>query len=255
MGDQGFRMRLTKYMLVMFSMLCALLAQSMVWAQAAPDWSHVRVMTEDLAPLAYIDKKDHLLKGKTAEQVQAAMRKLGIPTPIEIVPWARALKMLNDNPDVFIFNLGRTAERESTYQWVYKTGSKRIGVFALKKRSDIHITSVEDLKKYKIVVLNQNIVHLDLLARGFVQDRSDGLYPMTYEKDIIPFFYAGRADVWVRTYLNEHDLDEQIAALNEDPQQFVRLFDIDEMKVDLYLVTNLKTAADKVLRFRQAMSN
>lgn len=216
-------------------------------------WKDVRVVTEDLAPLAYLDPRDHTLKGSTAVQVQAAMKRLRMTSSIEVLPWARALKTVQDFPDVFIFNLSRTAGRENAFKWVYRTASKRVGVFALRSRSDIHITAQADLKKYRIVVLNQNIVHLTLLERGFVQTGNPDFYPMSYEKNILPFLLAGRADAWIRTYLNEHDLDEQMRALGEDPQRIVKVADLDDIRVDLYLATSLQTSDEKVLRFREAM--
>jgi polar amino acid transport system substrate-binding protein len=223
-------------------------------AQSAPvDWTTVRVVTEDLPPLGYIDKQDQKLKGATAEQVQSAMNKLGMKTGIDVYPWARALDMVQNSADVFIFNLARTAEREKLFQWVYKTAEKKVGVFALKSRKDITIHSFNDLKKYKIVVLDQNIVHLSLLKKGFDKISNDYFYPMSSEANIVRFIFSGRADIWIRTYTDQHDLDRQIANSGYDPKQCVLLFEIPDMISELYLATSLKTSSEKVRKFRDAM--
>jgi hypothetical protein len=227
------------------------------YSQTAPvDWSTVQVVTENLPPLGYLDERDsNRLKGATAEQVQAAMNHLGITNKIEVYPWPRALAMVQDSADVFIFNLARTAERENLFQWVYKTAEKKIGVFALKGRSDIVIHSFNDLKKYKIVVLDQDIAQLILLQRGFDKAGNNVLYPMTPEVNIIRFLFDSRADVWVKTYLTEHDIDNLIKAAEKDPKQFVKIFDIDELPVGLYLATGLQTAGEKVRLFADAMKS
>lgn len=216
-------------------------------------WENVKIVTEDLAPLGYIDKNDKQLKGETVELVSAALRYLGVPVKIEVYPWARALNMAQNEKNVFIFNLARTPERENKYHWVFQTKTKKMGVFALKTRKEIQIKNLNDLKKYKLVVLNQNISHLFLLQKGFEKAPAGYFHAMDSEAQIIQFLYNGRADLWIKTYLNEKDEDDKIRKEGQDPKKLEKKMDIHEMKIDLYLAASLKTPGDKIKKMRQAL--
>lgn len=224
-----------------------------IYSEEKLNWKDTKIITEDLAPLGYIDKKDNKFKGETAEKIQSALKYLGISNKIEIYPWARAINMAKNEKDIFIFNLARTPEREKEFKWVYKMNTKKIGIFALKTKKDIVIKSILDIKKYKIVVLNQNIVHLALLEKGF--DKVNNLYfhPMSNESQIIQFLYEGRADIWIKTYLNSSEMDEKIREVGENPDNLRLLFELKELKTDLYLAASLNTDDKKIEKFREAL--
>lgn len=222
-----------------------LLAPPPCRAADALDWSGVTFATEDLQPLGYVDKSDHRLKGATAEHVQRAMHRLGIPPRIEVVPWARALKIL-DTEKAFVFNLARTPQREYAYKWVYKTAEKRIGLFAIRGNHAAHPLD-EELRQERIVVLAGSIAEIELKGRAYPH-----LYSLPEENMIIRFLFAGRADLWARTYLEEHDADEKLREAGQRPDTLERMADLDT-RVELYLAANPAVPDALVEAMRNAM--
>lgn len=219
----------------------------------AVDWSGFEIVTEDLPPLAYLDAGGRL-RGESAEWVGRALLRLGLGRSIAVYPWARILESLETRPSFFAFNLARTAEREGRFVWVYRTATKKVGAFALRSRRDIRVEGLEDLRRYSLVVLNRNVAHLELLARGFGAASGKGLTALSSEKAIIPFLFMGRAEVWVRTYLAEGDLDEQIRAAGYDPRQLRLVSELEGLEVDLYLAANPSTPPAQVEALRAAMA-
>lgn len=216
-------------------------------------WENVKIITENLAPLGYVDIKSNKLKGETAEKIQAAMKKLGIKKEIEVYPWARALSIAKTEPDVFIFNLARTAEREEKFKWVYKTKIKKIGVFKLKSRKDIVIKDMSDLKKYRVTVLNKNIAHIKLIETGIYKDGEANFYPMAEEDSIIQFLNLNRADVWIKTYIDENDVKEKEKEFGIESGNIVKIFEIKNIEIQLYLAASLQTSDEKIMEFREAV--
>lgn len=233
--------------------VCVLAAVSAGSGSGHIGWEDVRVMTEDLAPLGYIDVRDGKLKGASVERVDAALRRLDPRLGIEVLPWARALVTADSEQKVFIFNLARTPEREHRYKWVCPMAEKKLGVFALRKRTDIRISKIDDIRRYGTVVVNRNIAHVLLLSRGFGKGKSEGFYPVAGEATAVRMLYNGRADIWVRTYLNSHDIDAHVRDAGYDPSSMVLVSEIAEMKVSLYLAASLSTPDEMVAAMRRAM--
>lgn len=216
----------------------------------APTDTSVRVLTEDLPPLAYIDHASGHLVGASAELVSSGMRTAGIARQIEVLPWARALETAKTRPNTFLFNLARTPDREKDFRWVYRTARKRIGVFRLSRRTDLRIGSFDDLGSHRIAVLNRNIAHMLLLSKGLEANLISALPEQRPQIDLL---FARRVDLWVRTYLTTDDLDDQIRAAGHDPREVVKAWDLEGGSVDLYLAANPRTSDSLVERVRRAL--
>jgi polar amino acid transport system substrate-binding protein len=68
------------------------------------------IYTENWPPINYM--ADNKVAGMAVEIVQALQSKLGNKNPIHLVPWVRGYKALLEGPDVMLFSLGRSSERE-----------------------------------------------------------------------------------------------------------------------------------------------
>ncbi|MEP3246042.1 MAG: ABC transporter substrate-binding protein [Sneathiella sp.] len=78
--------------------------------------SSVRILTENYAPYNYL--KDGKLNGIGAEIVQEMIKRFENKPAIEVLPWKRAYQMTSDMPNIGLFSITRTQEREEQFYWV-----------------------------------------------------------------------------------------------------------------------------------------
>jgi len=76
-------------------------------------------ITEEFAPLSYSDPSGAVV-GIYPEIVQLLWQELGLPasTPIVSMPWARGIKMLNEDRRVLLFPMMMTPQRQKTYYFI-----------------------------------------------------------------------------------------------------------------------------------------
>lgn len=74
------------------------------------------VVTEQSPPAVLV--VDGKPAGVGVEIVREIQRRAGDGSPIEVLPWARAYAMAQEMPDVVIFCISRTEEREDLFEWV-----------------------------------------------------------------------------------------------------------------------------------------
>ena len=116
-------------------------------SQPAPAASF-RVVTEEWAPFNFQDNGQPT--GFSVELLQAALELVGEQPVIEFMPWNRAYLTAQNEPDVLIFTMARTPEREALFQWVAPIRAREILLYRLSSRIDIQLTSLEDAKAYKV---------------------------------------------------------------------------------------------------------
>lgn len=104
----------------------------------------VRIYTEDFAPFNYIT--DTGLTGAGADVVREMARRLGHDGKFEILPWKRALQIVDDTPGTAVFSMVRTAEREPEYKWVGPIIVTRGWLYKMTD-SDLDIRGLEDARK------------------------------------------------------------------------------------------------------------
>ena len=148
-------------------------------------------VTENNPPLQITDKGKPLT-GFAIELVESVIDKAGINAIIQAYPWARSYIMAQEKPNVFIFSISRTKERENLFQWVGTYYKETDAFFALASRKDIVLNSIEDAKKYKTAVPRGDASALRLEKHGFTKIH---LYYVTDQKQSIQKLKLGRVDL------------------------------------------------------------
>ncbi len=120
--------------------ICAHLAAGEV---PAPDNFPLRLLTEDYAPYNYMEQGQ--LVGVSVELVQEICHRLNLPSRIEVLPWARAYEIAQQDAHAVLFTTTLTQERKALFQWVGPLIDTKWAFFAL-KGSGITITSLEEAK-------------------------------------------------------------------------------------------------------------
>ncbi len=118
----------------------------------------LRILTENWPPVSY--EENGKPQGMAVELVQSMQSYIGSQSsaepsfaqPIEVVPWARAYKFLQDVPNTLLFSVIRTAEREKIFTMLGPIARGNISVFSLTKPKKSFATSKEMKEKAVIAV-------------------------------------------------------------------------------------------------------
>ncbi len=145
-----------KYLAFVFILSLIVFLGSPVWAE------ELTILTEEWKPISF-SGKDGKPTGLAVEIVRDILRRLNAPDTITIFPWARAYKMVLADPNVVLFAMTQTPEREQLLKMI---GPIAIGktTFYAKKGSGITISSFKDAKQ-----LNDIGVYRDAAAEQILK--------------------------------------------------------------------------------------
>lgn len=108
-------------------------------------------ITDNAPPYNYINDKNELT-GSSVKEVADLLKKLGskkTTSDIKVLPWTEAYEDLQKNKNYALFSTSRTEEREQLFKWAGPLTSAKMVILA-KKDKNIKISSLNDLKQYKI---------------------------------------------------------------------------------------------------------
>lgn len=126
----------------------------------------LKIYTEENAPLQIV-APDRSLSGIAVDVVREIQKRVGNSDPIEVVPWARSYQEVQTDPNVALFSMTRTAQRNPLFKWVGPLDEK-VYYFYVKADSGVAIKSLEDAKKlHTIGVYKNDVRDLFLTKAGF----------------------------------------------------------------------------------------
>lgn len=175
-------------------MLCFLLLQatapSIAPAQTVDD---LTIMTESYPPLNF--SRNGQLQGVSVDLMDDLLKKVNSKLSrrdIELVPWARGYLNLRTQKNTCLFSMTRTRERENLFKWVGPICTSRIVLIA-PKASRISVKSVDDLKKFRIGVVRDDVGELLLVEKGIKREELSIVASPERNADKLK---AGRIDLW-----------------------------------------------------------
>lgn len=147
-------------------MFILLLSTSAVFSD---DLAGITFLTEEYPPFNYVENGK--LKGISVDILKEVFTQMGSAKTIstaDVKVWSVAYNQAKYVKDICLFSTTRTEAREPLFKWVGPISQTRISVIAPKK-SGIKINSVEDLKKYNIGVVRDDVAHQLLVEKGVVE--------------------------------------------------------------------------------------
>ncbi|KAA3625383.1 MAG: hypothetical protein DWQ08_09415 [Proteobacteria bacterium] len=205
----------------------------------------VRVVTEEFPPFDYT-AEDGSVSGVATEVVRAVLGELDIDVGIEVLPWARALRLARTDPGTLLFSVVRTPEREDQFHWVGVVCEVKSYLFRLSERTEILPGSLSDLKGYSIGVVRDWAGQKYLEQNGFTQ-----LQLVAESDSNIKKLLNGRVDL-IEDY--EANLIYRLDNLGFDVSLVEKVYFNADISGPLYAVLNKKTDPALVERFRDAFS-
>lgn len=152
----------------MILMLCLLHSTTQAVA-ATTDWqifTHGVENQADVVGGSLVGKPGAGKRAFYIELVRELLRELKITAPIQEVPFARGVSNFTDAGNIVLFNVSRTPERESLYQWVGPIISEKDYFYELASKPT-SINVLADAKNKSVCVVRKNINDDRLTAQGF----------------------------------------------------------------------------------------
>lgn len=206
-------------------LLMMLLALAAIRADAGP----LRIVTAEEPPTNYTEHGD--LQGMSTEIVRALLTDLKLPQDIEVLPWARALQLALNEPDVLIFTAGKTPERvQHGFTFIGPVTTRRHILYALDKQTPA-IKSLEDVRQLGLRIggLRGDWRTAYFAARGIPVEET-ATHLQTRRK-----LQQGRIDLMISS-----DLEMAFHALRDAPGQPLKEAYVFEQR-DAYLLLSRQT--------------
>lgn len=149
----------------------------------------MQVLTEN-SP--FTQGPDELYSGGEATVfVRKLLDTAGIAYELEYLPWRRAYRYALSEPNVVLYPLARSGDREAHFDWIGQLIPVSYYLFKLRSREDIVINHLNQARNYRVGVVNFHIHHQFLKSEGF-----ENLHPVNSTMQNIKKAILGRIDLF-----------------------------------------------------------
>ena len=128
----------------------------------------LEIVTSDYPP--YNFQEDSSIKGLGTEIVQATLKEAGLSGEISLMPWSRAYAIAQDKPNVIIYSMIRTTEREHKFKWIGEIAPNKV-FFYTSCIKEVKVNSINDARKYRIGVIQDDFRETFFLKNNFILDK------------------------------------------------------------------------------------
>ncbi len=126
----------------------------------------IQVVTEELPPFNYTNDEGQIV-GLATERLKVVMALAGLNYEIRSYPWARAYNIAQNEPNVLIYTIYRTPEREQLFKWICPLIAPGPAyLYRLKSREDIQIDNLNDISRYSVSVTAEGMELAYLRSKG-----------------------------------------------------------------------------------------
>lgn len=203
----------------------------------------LRILAENIAPVNFL--KDGEWTGSTAEIVKEIVRRRELTSRIEPIPWARGYKIAQEEPNVVLFSMARTPERESLFQWVGPVCLFRSGFYA-PVNSKVVIRSIDEARHVgSIGTYRDDVRETYLLQEGFTNLDSTNSNQSNLRK-----LLNGRIDLWATSNIEAANVPGQFGI---DPSAIRHVFTFQEFV--LYIAISKKTSLHVVRDWQNTLDD
>ena len=153
----------------------------------------LKVVTENWPPFI---KKGKEVSGEVTKNIREILSYTDIKYSISIYPWARSLYLATTTPNILIYSIYRTEQREAKFNWICPI-YKSIPVHAYKLASNIiDINSLESLRKGVVGVMRGDHSYSYFIQEGFLVGANLDL--SSNEEINLRKLVSGRVDVIIQ---------------------------------------------------------
>lgn len=145
-------------------MKALILALGLIWFGSAGADS-IEVVTEDSS---YTYVENGKIAGPATEVVEETLKRAAIQGyHLALYPWARAYNIATQKPNVLIYPIVRTPEREALFHWVGELATVPIFLYKFRDEENIQVSNLDAAKAYTIGVVRDDSRESYLHSHGF----------------------------------------------------------------------------------------
>ena len=212
--------------------------------------SRIEIVTEELPPYHFSDFGK--VTGVSTQIVRAVLDRLGIAGDFMILPWPRAVRMAESQPNVLIYSIARDPGREHRFKWAGVVAEGHNYLYCLADR-DIRLANLDDAKKFVVGTVIGDFREGFLLRQGFVQGRN--LDSATSNRLNYAKLKSGRTDLWISDPVA---MAYVVRAAGDDPKRVVKpVLQVTDPAVNTTaeMAFGLQTEDKVVVAFRKALES
>jgi polar amino acid transport system substrate-binding protein len=203
----------------------------------------LRIITEVYPPYNFVDK-DNKVVGQSTELVEAILQKVDIKSVIEVMPLAEGLNLLQKGPNIAVYSLNKTPQREGLFKWVGPLGNYQ-QVFYVKAGSIIQLSKLEDAKNAgKIGIYKGDAGGQFLAAHGF-----NNLDESQTDIEALKKLIDNKVQLWLG---NAKGLDITLQQAGVSPDTVVALQTV-VIQADLYIAFSKDTPDTTISSWQKAL--
>jgi len=200
----------------------------------------LKLLTEDYPPLTY--ESNGSVTGYGAELVKAIQAELKSTDKIEMMGWEEAYNTALNEPNVVIFTMEKTPDRDTLFYWLGPIGNNKT-YFYIKADSKLKINSLDEAKTVKYIATTT-----DWFSEKYLQENGfSNLKSNVLPTDGVKLIMTGDADMGVFTDLTVNQIVQQAGF---EPGALVPGFEI--LDTDLYIGISKQTSPKIVEKWNKA---
>jgi polar amino acid transport system substrate-binding protein len=185
--------------------------------------------------------------GPATRLVEQTLKAAGLNDyQVTLYPWARAYDMALSEPNVLIYVIARTPEREPLFKWVGQFATMEPLLFKLASRNDIAPQSLEDASRYRVGVTRDDIRHKYLQTQGFKR-----LVVSAQNTDNFRKLLNGQIDLMP---IEDREARQLCEEQHVDCADVVPAYPLPDLANGLYLAYSNATSDEIVERTRRAFN-
>jgi len=202
-------------------------------------------ITEQYPPYSY--QKDGKLEGISVDLLEKIWERMGVDlnrSVIQILPWTEGYNRTLKENNTVLFLTARLPQREQLFKWAGPVVSGNCVLLAKRDRN-ISITAPEDLKKYKIGAVKDDLAVQLLLDKGL---KKDDLILETTSTPIVEMLENGSIDAWAYTDITGL---WEIQESGQNASNYEAAYTLGN--VDAYLAFNKEVPDSLIQSFQEAI--
>ncbi len=203
------------------------------------------LMTEDYPPYNY-PLEDGTPTGMSVDIVREIIKSTGDIDNIEIRPWARSYRDIQQKSNKVLFVMTRTLAREHLFKWVGPVATNTWVLFA-KKGSDINVSSLAQVKNlnYSIGSYLDDACDIYLKEQGLVN-----LHTVPNDQLNVRKLMKNRIDLWI---VGEGQGIFKAKRENNAHQNLKKVLEIKKTK--LYIAFSKTTPNNIIIQWQKELDN
>jgi len=219
--------------------ITALLLSSCFSAKSAS----VKVVTESLPPYQ-IKMEDGSVGGYSTEVINELFKITGDTQELHLLPWARAYGIALTEPNILIYSIAHTRERDPLFHWIGRVKYERFYFWGLKSKNTKNYDTLHSIKNLPISSVNKNNTEQFLREHGF-----KNIYTVVKSEQVLLMLDNERVDIILS---NELTLKSLCKSINYDFSKLKKLLEAEDLQNNLSIAFGINTDPKLVQRFQAA---